>query len=122
MITAHLRRECSILSLSLLGKSVKAFLLILILSVAHITLVLFSLSRLLGLKTQRLESVLPPTYGERVLEILTGVLLFPLNFIQEVLPLASMGGHWGYVLLGLNSLLWGFFLYHVYVFIRPRNV
>jgi hypothetical protein len=120
-ITGLMKRECSILSLSLLGKSIKAFLIILILSVAQFTLLVFSLARGISLKTDRLDSGLSPSYTERLFELITNILLFPLNFIQEVLPLASIGGYWGYVLLGLNSLLWGLFLYHVYVFMRFRN-
>jgi hypothetical protein len=120
-ITGLMKRECSILSLSLLGKSIKAFLIILILSVAQFTLLVFSLARGISLKTDRLDSGLSPSYTERLFELITNILLFPLNFIQEVLPLASIGGYWGYVLLGLNSLLWGLVLYHVYAFIRFRN-
>jgi len=109
------------LSLSLLGKSIKAFLIILILSVAQFTFLVFSLARGISLKTGRLDSGLPPSYAERIFELITNILLFPLNFIQEVLPLASITGQWGYVLPGLNSLLWGLVLYHVYVFMRFRN-
>jgi len=100
-----LKQEYSILSLSFLGKSIKAFLIILILSVAQITLLLFSFTHVIGSKTDRLNSGLPPSYLERIYELLTNILLFPLNFIREVLPLASITGPWGYTLLGINSLL-----------------
>ena len=109
------------LPLSQVSRSIKAFLIILILAVAHFTLLLYSLSRVIGLKTDRLDSGLPPAFPERIFELTANILLFPLNFIREVLPAASVAGHWGYVLLGINSLLCGLFLYHVYVFIRFRN-
>ncbi len=109
------------MSFTLLGKSVKAILIILIFSVAQIIVLLFSLSRVVSYKTQRLESGLPPSFIERVFEFISNIFFFPLNFFQEVLPLASVGGPWGYILLGINSLLWGLFFYHVYVFISPRN-
>lgn len=109
------------MSIKVLGRSIKAVLLILIFSVAQITVLLFSLSRALSEKTERLESGLPVSFSERVFEIISGVLMFPLNFIQEVLPAASAGGYWGYMLLALNSLLWGFFLFHIYVYLKPRE-
>ena len=110
------------MSFTLLGKSIKAILIILILSVAQIIVLLFSLSHVVSYKTERLDSGLPPTIIERVFEFVSNVFLFPLNFFQEVLPLASVGGPWGYVLLGINSFIWGLFLYHVYVYIKQRNI
>lgn len=109
------------MSFTLLGKSVKALLIILILSVAQIVVLLFSLSRVISYKTERLDSGLPASFVERMFEFISNIFLFPLNFFQEVLPLVSVGGPWGYVLLGVNSLLWGLFFYHVYVHIKPRN-
>lgn len=109
------------MSLIKIGRSIKALLIILIFSVIQITVLLFSLSRALKAKTERLESGLPPSLTERVFEILSGVLMFPLNFVQEILPSATVGGYWGYILLGLNSLLWGLFLYHVYIYVKPKR-
>ena len=109
------------MSLKVMGRSLKAILLILIFSVAQITVLLFSLSRALSEKTARLESGLPVSFTERIFEIISGVLMFPLNFIQEVIPAASSGGYWGYILLAINSLLWGFFIFHVYVYIKPQK-
>jgi len=109
------------LSFSVLGKSIKAILIILILSVAQIIVLLFSLSRVINYKTQRLDSGLPPTFIERIFEFISNIFLFPLSFFQEILPLALVGGPWGYILLGINSLLWGLFFYHVYVYVKPRK-
>jgi len=109
------------LSFTLLGKSIKAVLIILIFSVVQIIVLLFSLSRVVSYKTDRLDSGLPPTFIEHVFEFISNIFLFPLNLFHEVLPLSSVGGPWGYILLGINSLLWGLFFYHIYVYVKPRH-
>lgn len=111
-----IERECSTLSISLVGKRIRAVVIILILSAAHSALVLYLLTLDTGYKAERLNGGLA-SYIERMLDILTNILLFPLSFMLEVLPQASFPGLWGYIPFGLNSLLWGLGFYHVFIFI-----
>lgn len=79
------------------------------LTAVHFVVMFVSLLASFGTSMDRLESAGTVTVAERMVGGLHQVLIFSIMPFLKFIPL-RVPGLWGYIALGLNSLLWGVLL------------
>lgn len=83
----------------------------------HVLCILFSY----GASMQSFETSAEPSFGAKLVDLLTNLLSFPLVLLVQQLPIRGTG-QWGWMLLVANSLLWGWAGWQCYKCLRDRIV